>query len=181
MKTKKKYRLLATIVLCTAALSFNSCLMLLLGEQIGESVETDVACFTTNPNVKISAHHECSGIRHFMSRKQADSSWLDIYVDGDSDEVFSLRRDNMLIVTSSGDTLFCSFCDTKAKVGESHKIESVNDTTAFKLFFSYPHEQKDVYVSVSIKDFPTPSDYTLLAFCVPMSKIDLGPIFGSKK
>ena len=181
IKTKTQFRFLITVVICAIVLCFSSCLMLLLGEQIGDDVETDVACFTTNPNVKISAHHVCGGIRHFMSKKQSDRGWLDIYVKGDSDEVFSLRRDKMLVVSSSGDTLFCTFRDTKAKVAEDYKIESVNDTTVFKLFFSYPHKQKDVYVSVSIKDFPTPSDHTMLVFCVPMSKIEIGPWFRFSK
>lgn len=165
------------IIICTAALAFNSCLTLLLGEQIGGRVETNVACFTTNPNVKISAHHVCSGIRHILMKKQSDHSWLDIRVEGDSNAVFSMKRDNVHIVNSLGDTLYCSFRSNEVL----KELECIRDTTVFPLFFAYQHTKEDVYVSVSIDDFPDPSDHTLLVFCVPMAKIDMGPIFKNSK
>ena len=104
IKTKTQFIFLITVVICAIVLCFSSCLMLPLGEQIGDYVETDVACFTTNPNVKISAHHECGGIRHFMSKKQSDHSWLDIRVEGDSNAVFSMKRDNVHSINSLGYT-----------------------------------------------------------------------------
>ncbi len=164
-------------MICAIVLCFSSCLMLLLGEQIGDDVETDVACFTTNPNVKISAHHVCGGIRHFMSKKQSDYSWLDIRVEGDSNAVFLMKRDNVHIVNSLGDTLYCSFRSNEVL----KELECIRDTTFFPLFFAYQHTKEDVYVSVSIDDFPDPSDHTLLVFCVPMAKIEMGPWFRFSK
>ena len=177
IKTKTQFRFLITVVICAIVLCFSSCLMLLLGEQIGDDVETDVACFTTNPNVKISAHHVCGGIRHFMSKKQSDHSWLDIRVEGDSNAVFSMKRDNVHIVNSLGDTLYCSFRSNEVL----KELECIRDTTVFPLFFAYQHTKEDVYVSVSIDDFPDPSNHTLLVFCVPMSKIKMGSWFRFSK
>ena len=66
------------IIICTAALAFNSC------ECFSDSVKTEVTSFTTNQHTQFITNHECYGFKYALAKNQADCSWFSFKVDVDS-------------------------------------------------------------------------------------------------
>ncbi len=157
------------IIICTAALAFNSC------ECFSDSVKTEVTSFSTNEDVQFIANHECYGFKYALAKNQADCSWFSFKVDVDSGKNLTLNTENILVTSSMGDTIpFDIRVNKKFLIDKAPSAIQMCDTTEVGLTFSYLHALEDRRVTITVNHFPEQPDYTVFWFDIPSSKIELG-------
>ena len=157
------------IIICTAALAFNSC------ECFSDSVKTEVTSFTTNQHTQFITDHYCYGAKYLFGKNQGDYSWFDFKAVSDSCGEFMLHPEDIMVTSSMGDTIpFGIRINKRFLTSKTLPTIQVSDTTEVGLTFCCPHTKEDRRIMVFVNHFPEQQDYTVFSFDVPSSDIEIG-------